>query len=43
MFILTDYVEEIYQFYIEAHANKRLEGGCKELLERTPANVDTML
>lgn len=43
MFISTDYVEEIYQFYTEAHANKLLEGGCKELLEMTPANMDTML
>lgn len=42
-FDFIDYVEEIYQTYLAAHNEKRLDTALQELIAMTPAPMNTML
>ena len=43
IYVLTDYVEDIYQAMIEAIRSKQLEDAIDELKEQTPPPMNTML
>ena len=39
----TDYVDDLYECFLNAHENNLLEDARKALISMTPANMDTML
>lgn len=40
---MSDYVEEFYQTYVEAEREKMLDAAAKELQERSPPPMNSML
>lgn len=43
MFLLTDYVEDIYEAYLEAEKQNQLKFARQELLAMEPPPMNTML
>ena len=41
--MIIDYVDDIYQTMVEAIGTKKLEDAIDELIEKTPAPMNTML
>lgn len=41
--MIIDYVDDIYQTLVEAIGTKKLEDAIDELIEKTPAPMNTML
>jgi hypothetical protein len=41
--LIIDYVDDIYQTMVEAIGTKKLEDAIDELIEKTPAPMNTML